>query len=592
VDVLKIPASALPYANDVRLLFYWKRLPSAAPDSPPLVLNGSSWQALMESLRDGTSQGDTIVFPTGVTLNLLHDYFPLVSAGTGKGLLATGPLGTSIDLTGPDALSVPNYLASQVHLPQPNGESRRLISFPEASHQEASRTFVNGGYRATIEPASFVTQWFHDFEERQDSSKGRGQARKHFWDYSAVLAPPANFKGGSELVILRNAKDPDLAAKLAEFLATNDLYTKVLAEAGQLPALRPGYGIHELTESFETDGDPGGAAAFSSAVQKAINQGIKYPDLENWPGVFENHEVLESLQRVWRRMAEGDAKGMARAARDLQVQINSQIYWPTKVGDFLIRTWPFMVPLLVLLTALIFWVRARSLHRLTTVLHLYRASRHESGKILGDNIAGLHELAKVGKLNHEQLMQKLKELAEHYTEPKRGLVAYMVRLGEKLISQVQGASGGANLEHVAMSAFHGAELFFRAKNNMCPATASLVCADLSAWEIPRNDAIATVILQEWFYNCIKSSSVTGMATISVEARNGAVLIHSPGALSGDEKKIVISPPSQGVLPANASGLYIIRDLTYYAFSSRINVHHSDNQIHITIPLRMRKMRAI
>jgi hypothetical protein len=592
VDVLKVPASALPYANDVRLLFYWKRLPSAAPDSPALKLNNSSWQALMESLRDGTSQGDTLVFPTGVTLNLLHDYLPLVSAGTGKSVLSTGPLGTSIDLSSPGALSVPDYLASQVHLTQPNGETRRLISFPEASHQEASRTFVNGGYRATIEPASFVTQWFHDFEERQDSSGSHGPARKHFWDYAGVLAPPANFKGGSELVILRHARDPKLAAQLAEFMATDDDYTKVLAEAGQLPALRPGYGIHELIQSFESEGDPNSAAAFSNAVQTAINQGVKYNDLENWPGVFENHEVLETLQRVWRRMAEGDAKGMERAARDLQMQINSQIYWPTKVGDFLARTWPFTVPLLVLLTALTIWVRARSLHRLTTVLHLYRASRHESGKILGDNIAGLHELAKTGKLNHDQLMEKLKELADHYTAPTTGLVAYMGSLGEDLVSQVQGAAGSASLDQVATRAFHGAQLFFRAKNNMCAAPASLVCGDLSLWKVPRNGAIATVILQEWFYNCIKSSAENRLTTVSIEAQRGTVLIHSPGRLTDQQLENLTSSPSRGVLPANASGLFIIRDLAYYAFASRVTVTHADNQIHIAIPLHMRRVRSL
>jgi hypothetical protein len=54
-DVLGMPACALPYTTDVRLLFYWKRLPSAAPDSPPLTLNQSSWPALLDSRGRGTS---------------------------------------------------------------------------------------------------------------------------------------------------------------------------------------------------------------------------------------------------------------------------------------------------------------------------------------------------------------------------------------------------------------------------------------------------------------------------------------------------------------------------------------------------------
>jgi hypothetical protein len=43
-DVLSVPACALPLITEVRLLFYWKRLPSAAPDSPPLTVNNAIGQ--------------------------------------------------------------------------------------------------------------------------------------------------------------------------------------------------------------------------------------------------------------------------------------------------------------------------------------------------------------------------------------------------------------------------------------------------------------------------------------------------------------------------------------------------------------------
>ena len=60
----------------------------------------------MDSLRDGTSQGDTLVFPTGVTLNLLHDYLPLVRAGTKNQLLSVGALGVSIDLSSRECIAL------------------------------------------------------------------------------------------------------------------------------------------------------------------------------------------------------------------------------------------------------------------------------------------------------------------------------------------------------------------------------------------------------------------------------------------------------------------------------------------------------
>src|ERR1700722_16724579 len=79
-DVLGEPDCRSPLITDVRLLFYWKRLPSAAPDSPPLSLNNASWPALLDSVRSGTSSGETVTFPIGNTLNLLYDYASLVMA--------------------------------------------------------------------------------------------------------------------------------------------------------------------------------------------------------------------------------------------------------------------------------------------------------------------------------------------------------------------------------------------------------------------------------------------------------------------------------------------------------------------------------
>jgi hypothetical protein len=110
-DTMDLPASVLPYITDVRMLFYWKRLSSASPGSDALTLDGSSWQPVVESIRDQGSSDDTIVFPTGLILNLLHDYVPLVWTGVGP-FLSTGWLGTRIDLVSRNALLVPEYLAA------------------------------------------------------------------------------------------------------------------------------------------------------------------------------------------------------------------------------------------------------------------------------------------------------------------------------------------------------------------------------------------------------------------------------------------------------------------------------------------------
>ena len=97
---------------------------------------------------------------------------------------------------------------------------------------------------------------------------------------------------------------------------------------------------------------------FSQSVQKAIDQGVPYPDLEQWPVVLENHEVLESLQQVWRRMSEGDVKGMTLAARRVQGQINSQTYLPTRTWEAFSRAWPLLLFLSASLVVVVAWVRA------------------------------------------------------------------------------------------------------------------------------------------------------------------------------------------------------------------------------------------
>jgi len=589
-DVLNVPAGALPYTNDVRLLFYWKRLPTDGPDSRPVLeLNNSNWNALMDSLRDGTSQGDTLVFPTGVTLNLLHDYLPLVRAGTKNQLLSVGVLGVSVDLSSDDALRWPVYLASQTRIPQVNGQTRRLISFPEASHQEASRTFVNAGYRGTIEPANFIGQWFKDFKERQDIAEKQGHPRKRFWDYAAAVVPPSNFKGGSELVILSKAKDPDIAAALAEYLATNSEYTKVLADAGLLPPGRPGYGINELMESFGSEKESADAHAFSQAVQKAIDQGVSYPDFEQWPVVLENHDVLESLQQVWRRMSEGDTKGMALAARHVQDQINSQTYLPTRTWETLGRAWPLLVLVSGTLVAVFGWVRSRSLRRLITILHLYRAARHESARILGDNVKDLHEQARTGVLTHDALMEWLLKLANLYTAPNDGLVGYMASLGEDLVRQIQGVEASANLNEVVMRAFNGGRLFYKASQLMRSPTVTLVPKGLGDWRVVRYPALATVVLQEWFFNCLREIDFSGIGSvITVEVQNGAVLIESSGNLTEEQIATLRDPPSRGLLQANAHGLVLIRDICRYAFGSRVKVSQTEHKISFSIRLRIRK----
>jgi signal transduction histidine kinase len=355
-DVLGVPACALPLITDVRLLFYWKRLPSAAPDSPPLSLNNASWPALLDSVRSGTSSGETVTFPIGNTLNLLYDYASLVMAAGNQSVLHKDLFGTRLSLSSPSALSVPVYLAEQSSVSF-KGEGRQLISFPEATHEEVTRTFVNGGFRATVEPASFMTRWAYDFNERQRTK----DKAKRFWDYAAAVIPPGNFVGGGEFVVLSTKPDPEVAFNLADFLATDPEYTAMLGRAGYPASGKPGYGTDALVASLiRGDGDVQDARMFGETVRKAIDQGHRVPEFEHWGLVVESPATLDKLQRVWRRIAEGDVAGVRQEAKEADWAVNSQIYLPSRVLNALIQSWRWVA---LIFSMAIFLLVLGGLHR-------------------------------------------------------------------------------------------------------------------------------------------------------------------------------------------------------------------------------------
>lgn len=108
-SVLNVTACVLPYINDIRLLFYWKRLPTQDPNSPSMAINASSWQSIIDSFRKQASSEDRLAFAGGLTLNLLMDYSMLVWAG-GAEPISTRPWGLHADFTSENALRIPLLL--------------------------------------------------------------------------------------------------------------------------------------------------------------------------------------------------------------------------------------------------------------------------------------------------------------------------------------------------------------------------------------------------------------------------------------------------------------------------------------------------
>jgi hypothetical protein len=322
-DVESTRACALPYVNDARLIFFWRRLPGARPDSEAFGLDSGSWPAVLGSLKAPTGGGPPFAMPIGLTLNLLHDYASLVWSGGGDFLADKWFLGHRLDLVGSRAVAAVDYLAEQSVVME-NGRPRRLIAFPEASHEEVTRSFVQGLYRATMEPANFISRWKRDFTCRNPSQAGA------FWKYAGAAVPPTPFRGGSYLAVWSRTSFVSHAFALSEFLTEDEVYTRMLGVVGYLPARRPGGGVDLLPASSDADR---GAAEFAAAVQQALSPkvGRVYPPIREFSSVLESREMLERLQIAWRRVSERDPEALHAQLRQVEQYVNREIYLPARV---------------------------------------------------------------------------------------------------------------------------------------------------------------------------------------------------------------------------------------------------------------------
>ena len=63
--------------------------------------------------------------------------------------------------------------------------------------------------------------------------------------------------------------------------------------------------------------------------------------------------MLDKLQRVWRRMAEGDVAGVRQEAKEVDWAVNSQIYLPSRVLNALIQSWRWVALIFSMATFLL-----------------------------------------------------------------------------------------------------------------------------------------------------------------------------------------------------------------------------------------------
>jgi hypothetical protein len=343
-SVAGMPGASLPYTTDPRLIFYWRRPLGSSSAAPLFNPTSDSWPSFLKSLQDyvKSTGSKPIAFPIGLTQNLLHDYAGLVWAGGGD-ILHMGGWRTYIKLTDKQSLAIPLLLASTAVVTR-GGQPYRLLAFPEMDHEEATRHFMAGDYLGVIEPAAFIRRWFDNFVQR-DPNPSTPQERlvreREFWDYARVGVLPETFKGGSDLVVLRTTRVPDLAFSLASFLTHDKDFTEHMGSIGWLPAQLKDHGLEALRASLwhcepsaePCHNPPDGLADFDRVVQLGLEKGREYPQYARWPAAFESRETLDDLQNLWRAIGQADESEIGAAAAATELSINRQIDWWTRVKE-------------------------------------------------------------------------------------------------------------------------------------------------------------------------------------------------------------------------------------------------------------------
>ncbi len=682
-DAPGTPNAALRYTTDVRLIFYWKRMSYPAAGNA-FMLDSASWDTILSSLSARPIErgrlNPPMAMPIALTANLLHDYAPLIWAGGGR-FISLGS--DKADLTSDAALAVPRQLMERATQPGEQDSRRRILAFPEMSHEEAVHHFFNGEYLALIEPVGFIKRW-KDVIARNGLPKGFSQDQKknpapgsvNFWNYAGVAAPPRTFIGGSDLIVTSRVKEKpeerDLAFKLARFLAMDEKYSTTLAELGTLPAQQQKLGVDILSASLkdETDrssntGGQEGITDFAVALSLALSRRTEqeYPALAEWPDYVESNEVLDALQLVWRRIGDGkegeeDLAILKAAAAEAQLAINQRLNRWTKLWQDIQRWWWAIV--IVLLAFLIIAVNQIRLQRIAvrrqkeTIQALEQVTLAEKQRLLALEAADAEQREKIRALERasqaekemrmaleiasDQLRGKVQALEQASQAEKGRLLAlrlYRSKIheqlhayGAKLIDFAESQAedlcatlaeygrhiGNVFNRHLAATtravaiemerqhdsmdvraivneAYQGAEIEFKAAwARSAPNISLALDQGLGHWRLPQLPHLLMVILQEWFYNCLKEADARPLREPAIEVRvdedQQATLLNivSPHPIAEAIANIFLQDASSSS-EDSGHGIPLIRDILWFGFEAKANCRtQSDGRTVLSIPI--------
>ena len=484
---------SLPYTMDVRLMFYWKRMPGHSKPFHDVLKKASDWQGIVGGLStlvlNHENPAPPMVMPTALTFNLFHDFVPLVWA-SGEPFFVRDLFGTRTNMGKAASLKVPLLISRNATINDKEGHAHRVISFPEMSQERAARHFMQGvEYVAIIQPAAFLSRWRRHFMKTVSASS------EVFWECAGVALLPAMFKGGTDLMVVNGTPKKTKAFQLVRFLASDETHSGIASENGYLPAQNSDFGLNILLETLGGSGSMGAKNAIL-LIHSAIEKGREYPSIVEFPTRVESIEILESIQMLWRRIGEGNAQQVRKYAGKTALMINSRIYWPSTLWVLLKRLWP-AITLILALSFFGLYLQSRKIAWRNRLLRIAVDSLRRRDYVLVSRAgAFVTDCQKVSERECEDFSEYLHDLRTRTLRLEENIRKDLEHSGRRSFSvSVLIREAWEN----AVSQYRVAYPFHKGR-----ARSPVLEKGLGDLAVSRMPYVLVALLQDWFYNAMKN----------------------------------------------------------------------------------------
>jgi len=251
---------SLPFQVETRVIFYRRAaLNAAGIDEKTAFSTPRQFNQTMQALREYGFQPPLLL--------------PIEDHSLDLSLAATWVWGAGADFISADGKQV---LFDQEAALQGLADYFSLHQYLPANALEMTNPgweFVQGGYPVTMDGPWVYYTWL----EQQPRSTGREEI-------GIALPPGPTYQGGTNLVIWRQTRHPELAAELAQYLTSFEFQTQW--KSGLLPARRDVLALPVYTQ------DP-----FLNRMVEATLQGRAYSNAPLW-GVVEDR-LSRVLREIW-----------------------------------------------------------------------------------------------------------------------------------------------------------------------------------------------------------------------------------------------------------------------------------------------------